>query len=133
MVSAVPASTRKILQLAAPAVVAKEDVEFAVRTKSQHAAVVITAWWLLFVALVWRHRCAVVLKRPKHDQIVIESQTGAIPNKPIDPISKQRHLEYLVRVSGKHVRIKTASFVGEKRIGGQCSAPASPEKINPGI
>ena len=66
-------TTRKILKLTPPAVVAKVNVELAVWTKTQHATVVISACRLFLVTLIRRHRRAVVLKRAQHDQVVIES------------------------------------------------------------
>jgi hypothetical protein len=81
-------TTRKILKLSAPSVVAEENVEFSVGTKPQHTAVVIAAGRLCFIALTGRDRRAVVLKSAQHDQVVIESERRTIPNEAIDTIAK---------------------------------------------
>jgi hypothetical protein len=51
---------------------------------------VISARWLRFISLVGRRRSTVVLKRAKHDEIVIVSQRRAVPHKSIDSITQER-------------------------------------------
>ena len=61
---------RQILQLAAPPVVAHEDVQLAIGPEPKDAAVVIAPRRLALIALPWRHGCTVVLKCTQHDQVV---------------------------------------------------------------
>src|SRR5262249_15407199 len=51
----------QVLQLSTPAVVADDDVELAIGTETDHAAVVIAAWRLRRIALAGRSRRAVIL------------------------------------------------------------------------
>ena len=83
----------EVLQLPAATVVADQDVQLAVRSEPNHAAVVIAARRLRLIPLSRRCRRAVVLKRPQHDQVAIEMQGTAIPDEPIDAIPEKRHLE----------------------------------------
>ena len=71
-----------ILQEAASAVIAKDDVQLAVRTKSQDAAIVIAA----------RRLTRILLQRTQLDQIAIERERRSIPDVTIDAVSEKRHL-----------------------------------------
>src|SRR5258708_1991331 len=69
----------KILKKAAPTVITHQDVELAIRPKSQNAAVVISAQRLIRIGLIGAQL----------DQIAIEGQRRAIPNITIDPVRQR--------------------------------------------
>src|SRR6185369_17221565 len=71
-----------ILQEASSAIVAKDDVELAVRTKAHDTAVVITP----------RRLTSILLQRAQFDQIAIECECRTVPDVPIDSISQERNL-----------------------------------------
>ena len=80
-------SVGQVLQLAAPADVADEDVELAIGSKCQHAAIMVPS------AGGWcRLRGKRRLERAQHDQIPIERQRRSIPVVPVNPVAKQRCL-----------------------------------------
>src|SRR6185503_12818626 len=126
-------STRQVLKLTTPSIVAKENVELAIWSKAKHAAVVIAARRLCFVTLVGRNRRSVVLKRTQHDQVVVKRQRRSIPGKTIDAVSDQRHLKYFFSVGSKHVCIETSRLVGKERISRQSRAATGPVQIDAGV
>ena len=110
----------EILQLAAAAVVAKLDVQLAVRTEPDDAAVVIAA------RLAVRQ---IVLKRAKLDQVSIERQRRSVPDETVDAVSKQRHGENIVGVRTCLRRVRAFRDSRNKRIGGW-RRRAGPEEIH---
>jgi hypothetical protein len=74
-------TTRKVLQEATPAVVAKDDVKLPIRTESQNTAIVITTRWL----------ARILLQGSQFDEIAIESQRQAIPHITIDTVAEHRN------------------------------------------
>ena len=82
----------QILEPAAPALVAHEQVEFAVGTKPQHAAVVIPILGRVAGARMSGHGNIVGLAGAQLDQVPVENQVGAVPDVTIDAVAEQRHL-----------------------------------------
>ena len=60
---------------AAPPLIAENDVQLAVRTETDDAAVVIASRRLSFVTLIRRRGSAIVLKCSQLDQIAIKCQS----------------------------------------------------------
>ena len=75
-------SAGKVLQVAAASEVTDEDVELAVATERQHAAVVVAA----------RGLAGVLLDGPDPDQRAVEGQRRSVPDEPVDPVAQQRRL-----------------------------------------
>src|SRR5215475_14807390 len=72
----------KILHPTAPAVIADDDVELAVRAKLDHPAIVVAAERLPFISL----------KSMQLDQVPIEPQSMAIPDKAVHSVAEQGHI-----------------------------------------
>src|SRR5215510_14570703 len=72
----------KVLHPTAPAVISDDDVELAVRAKPEHPAIVVAAERLPFISL----------KCMELDQVPIEPQSMAIPDKTVDPVAEQGHI-----------------------------------------
>ena len=80
-------AVEEVLHPAAPAHIADEDVQLAVRSELDHPAVVIAAPGR-------RRRFALEgwLQRPQLDDVLVERQRGAVPHEPVHPVAQERGL-----------------------------------------
>src|SRR2546423_13423850 len=83
-------SVRQVLQPAAAALIAHEEIELAVGSKSEHAAVVIALRGGIVGARVTGNGNIVGLEGSQSDDVDILRQARAIPDKAIDPVAQER-------------------------------------------
>ena len=102
----------QVLQPAATALVADDDVQLAVGAEANDAAVVVAARILRRVALVRRLRRGVVLERAQRDQVAIEGERLAVPDESIDAIAEQRDLQDDIGVVAKKRTLVTRLRAG---------------------
>src|SRR5947208_943633 len=80
-------SVRKVLQPAAAALVAHEEVELPVRTKLHDAAIVVALFRAVIRAGMPSDCDVVGLARTQHDDVAIECQRRAIPYVAVEAIA----------------------------------------------
>ena len=83
---------RQILEPAAAALVAHEDVELAVRSESHHAAVVVARRVGVVRPRVSGNGDVVRLQRAQHDDVAVERQRRPVPDEAVDAVAQQRHV-----------------------------------------
>jgi hypothetical protein len=107
----------EVLQLAAAAPVADQDVELPVGTERDHPAVVVAALGLPDV----------LLQRADPDELLRERQRGTVPDEPVNPVAQQRglaeHVGVLARAALGPVEID-AGVLRKVRVQGDAKQPA---------
>ena len=123
-------AVHQVLQLPAPAAVADDGVQLAVRAEPQHPAVLVAASRLPLIALARRQRAAVALERAQLQQVLLVAQGRAVPVEAVDAVAAQRDLQDLVGVGKEHVFVEALVLVGRERVGGHLEAAAGPVEID---
>src|SRR5256714_15054425 len=84
-------AARKILEESAPAVVADDDVEFAVRAEAKDSAVVVAA----------RGLACVLLQRAQVYEVSVERESRAVPDVAVNAVARERHFVNRARVNAR--------------------------------